>query len=122
MNFVWQKCLFNVYVIFAEVTKYKEDPLCVHTAATAGLGASLLNVLDIIAAKKQTWDYPSLFFVAENEGLVDNKSVEDFYESAKSKDKTFFSVEKSRHETLHDVNKQMVMERCIEWIKKRAEE
>lgn len=99
---------------------YMDDPLVAHSAATAGIGVAMLNGFDVINERRNTWDHPSLIFVGADDQLVNVKEVEVFYESIKSKDKTFFKVEASRHETLRDVNADMVKERIVEWITERS--
>lgn len=110
----------DITTIEAEQQEYSTDPLNCHGGVPAITGMTLLDGMDLIAPRRNTFTLPLLAFVGSEDNLVNRPAIEQFYEAVASQDKTFFKVEGSKHETLHDKDRDMLIDRIANWILERA--
>ncbi len=103
-----------------EVRRYQNDPLCSSESCTAGLGLALLNAVDLVQARQNTFDYPALYFYGQHDKLINQSGVVRFCEAQKHADKTIFVAPSSRHEVFYDVDSTATMARVIDWIVERS--
>jgi alpha-beta hydrolase superfamily lysophospholipase len=103
-----------------ELEKYYEDsmyhkkPICFLVAATA------LDVADTVRDGMQDWAVPTLVLHGDADLYCDWKVSEAFVQGIGSVDKEFGVYVDGRHELLHDLEGDVVLERVMEWIRMRV--
>ncbi|KAH7092443.1 putative Acylglycerol lipase [Paraphoma chrysanthemicola] len=99
-----------------EIEKYWEDPLFHKEPISLLLGATALDVAQTVWAGFEAWKVPTLLLHGDADTYCDWKASKKFMEGITSTDKTFGIYEEGRHELLHDLEGDAVLQRMMDWI------
>ena len=103
-----------------EIDKFRDDPLVHNDAISFLLAATALDAMQDILAGMENWTVPTMVLHGNEDSYCDWKASEKFVKGIKSEDKTFGVYEEGRHELLHDLEGDAVLERVLEWIGKHV--
>jgi len=103
-----------------EIEKFRDDPLVHNDAISFLLAATALDAMQDILAGMENWTVPTMVLHGNEDSYCDWKASEKFVKGIKSEDKTFGVYEEGRHELLHDLEGDAVLERVLEWIGKHV--
>jgi acylglycerol lipase len=99
-----------------ELKKYWEDEQFHKSPISFLLAATALDAAAEVRAKAKDWVVPTLVLHGNEDAYCDWKASEVFVESIGSEDKEFRVYEEGRHEILHDLEGDHVLERIMGWI------
>ena len=99
-----------------EVQKYRDDSIVHNDAISFLLAATALDTMQEVRAGLGNWTVPTLVLHGNDDSYCDWKGSEKFVNGIASEDKTFGIYEDGRHELLHDLEGDAVLERILEWI------
>jgi acylglycerol lipase len=99
-----------------ELQKYFADPLFSKKSICFQLAATTLDVADDVRSRMSDWTVPTLVLHGNADTYCDWKASEAIVEGIKSEDKEFGVYEDGRHELLHDLEGDEVLERILRWI------
>ena len=100
--------------------KYDNDPLnCSKVTARwfVELGKARINLI----LQSKNFDSPCLILQAGGDVVVDEQSVQKFYEEVSSQDKEFVLYNEFYHEILNDPERERVIDKIGSWISERVE-
>jgi acylglycerol lipase len=103
-----------------EIEKFKDDPLVHNDAISFMLAATALDVSQEVLAALEKWTVPTMVLHGNADSYCDWKGSEKFVQGINSEDKVFGAYEEGRHELLHDLEGDKVLERVMEWIEKHV--
>lgn len=103
-----------------EVERFRDDPLIPNDGISFLLGATALDVNQAIVAGYANWTVPTLVLHGSADSYCDWKASEKFVNGIASEDKELGVYEEGRHEILHDLEGDAVLERIMEWIEKHV--
>jgi acylglycerol lipase len=105
----------------SELEKYFADPLFFKKAICFLLAATAVDVADSVRSGMGEWSVPTLVLHGNADTYCDWKASKRFVQGIKSENKEFGVYEDGRHELLHDLEGDKVLERVMGWIEKRAQ-
>jgi lysophospholipase len=100
--------------------EYDDDPLrCSKITARwfIELGKARFNLL----LKRTDFDSPCLILQAGEDAVIDEESVQEFYDGISSKDKEFIMYDNFYHEILNDPERSKVIDKISSWVSERVE-
>ncbi|KAF2822660.1 alpha/beta-hydrolase [Ophiobolus disseminans] len=100
----------------SEIAKFRDDLLVHNDAISFLLAATALDAMQGIAAGMGEWTVPTMVLHGNMDSYCDWKASEKFVKGIRSEDKTFGVYEEGRHELLHDLEGDAVLERVLGWI------
>jgi len=103
-----------------EVERFRDDPLIPNDGISFLLAATALDVNQDIVAGFADWTVPTLVLHGNADTYCDWKASEKFVNGIASEDKELGIYEEGRHEILHDLEGDAVLERIMAWIGKQA--
>lgn len=99
-----------------EVVRYKNDPLNYHGKIPTSTGYQLQQNFKVISNLASQFDYPLYIYHGTGDKLTNVDGSREFFNHAKSKDKTLKLYEGGYHELIHDSCKDEVKAELISWI------
>jgi acylglycerol lipase len=99
-----------------ELQKYWDDARCHKDPISFLLAATALDATQKVTAGVGQWAVPTLVLQGNADVYCDWKASEKFIESIVSEDKEFEVYEEGRHELLHDLESDAVLNRVLDWI------
>jgi acylglycerol lipase len=103
-----------------ELEKYFADPFFSKKSICFLLAATALDVADNVRLRMSEWTVPTLVLHGNGDTYCDWKASEAIVKGIKSEDKEFGVYEGGRHELLHDLEGDEVLERILRWIRERV--
>jgi acylglycerol lipase len=103
-----------------EVERFRDDPLIPNDGISFLLAATALDVNQDIVAGYANWTVPTLVLHGNADTYCDWKASEKFVNGIASEDKELGIYEEGRHEILHDLEADAVLEKIMEWIAKHV--
>lgn len=104
---------------FAEVEKYKNDPLNSLHGTKAGLGIALLQAIEELKPKFPQFTHPILIMHGGADTITNPKGSKLLYETCNSDDKTLKLWDGAYHEIFNETNKDEVIDFMLDWLKIR---
>ncbi|RAR06574.1 alpha beta-hydrolase [Stemphylium lycopersici] len=103
-----------------EIDKYFSDPLFYKKGICFLLAATALDEADNVRACVKAWTVPTLVLHGDSDTYCEWEASEKFVRGIASQDKEFGVYEDGRHELLHDLEGDAVLERVMKWIEGRV--
>jgi acylglycerol lipase len=103
-----------------EIEKYWADPLFHKDQISFLLAATALDAMEKVKAGLGDWIVPTLVLHGNADPYCECQGSENFVKSIRSEDKTFGVYEEGRHELLHDLEGDAVLERILRWVGNRV--
>lgn len=104
----------------AAVRAYAEDPLVYRGSISLRTGLALLEGGRRALQRAPGIGLPALVIVGEDDRLGSPEAARRLYERLGSRDKRLQLYAGGRHEPLHDVDRERVMDDLVAWIERRA--
>jgi acylglycerol lipase len=103
-----------------EIQKYWDDARCHKDGISFLLAATALDAAQQVAEGVTGWTVPTLVLHGKVDVYCDWKASARFVERIASEDKELVTYEEGRHELLHDLEGDAVLQRILEWIERHV--
>jgi alpha-beta hydrolase superfamily lysophospholipase len=101
------------------VEDYINDPLIYHEGIKARYGGESIKAIIKLREHYPSFNFPALILYGSADKLADPQGSQWMYDEISSDDKTLEILKGLYHEILHEPEKNEVIRKIIEWIKKR---
>ena len=102
------------------VEDYNNDPMIYPGAIKARLGAEMIRSMLEVRKQYSEFQFPILIMHGSDDKLADPMGSQWMYDEISSQDKTLDILPGLYHEILNEPEKEKVISKMIEWIKKRV--
>lgn len=101
------------------IEDYVNDPLIYHEGIKARYGGESIKAIIKLREHYSSFNFPALILCGSADKLADPQGSQWMYDEISSADKTLEILDGLYHEILHEPEKNEVIGKIIEWIKKR---
>ena len=103
-----------------EIANYEADQLLYHGRIDSGTGKALILANAYVGENLELITTPFLALQGERDELVDPEGAKQLHTRARSPDKSLVIYPNSKHDLLHDVDRESVYEQIHNWIQTRT--
>jgi alpha-beta hydrolase superfamily lysophospholipase len=100
--------------------RFDADPLCYKGKVKARMGYEMMIASEDARARMAQLSLPLLIMHATDDQLTNPAGSQEFYEQARSQDKTLKLWQDYKHELFNELEKEQVIDFMIEWLDERV--
>lgn len=103
----------------SEVQKYESDPLVDRSRITLKVGYILLQAMRETKDNIAHFNRPLLMIQGEKDAIVKMEATHSYFQQLKMEDKTYISYPYMLHETLNELDNEIVYKDIVTWLENR---